>query len=180
MIPRLRELLRNRSGAAAIEFAILLPVALLLLFGTYEVTNAVVTYMKLTAAVDTVGDLVAQQTSVSSAMLDDFYKAEQLVMSPASTSGLGFAVASVTFSLNTTSNTVQATQAWQQTRGSATSMTDAATSSTNLGGNGESVIVTQATYTYNSLLKYVLPKGIVMSQRIYTRPRTAPSIPFTN
>jgi Flp pilus assembly protein TadG len=170
-----KKICRDRSGAAAIEFAILAPVAMLLLFGTYEFTNALVAYMKLTAAVDTVGDLVAQQTGVTDATIDDFYTAEQLVMEPLSASGLGLAVASVTFNSSGTP-----VLAWQKTRGGAVPMTDVVTVSAGLGNAGDSVILAQATYTYNSPIKYLLSKGIPMTERVFTRPRLVPSIPFTN
>jgi Flp pilus assembly protein TadG len=171
---RLRRLFRDRSGAAAIEFGILAPVAVLLLMGTYELTNALVAYMKLTAACDTVGDLVAQQSSIPTATLNDFYTAEQLVMSPLTTNTLGLAIASVTFSSNGTPSVV-----WHQEFGGASQMTNLTTSTVGLGNAGDTVIVAQATYTYTSLLKYVLKTGIPMTERVYTRPRLVTSIAVT-
>jgi Flp pilus assembly protein TadG len=173
---RLRSLIRDRSGAAAIEFAILAPVAFLMFCGTYEITHGLVAYMKLTAAVNTVGDLIAQQKAVASATIDDFYTAEQLVMAPLNTGSLGLSIASVTFD----PTTGKASQAWQETRGTGVLMTDDVTASAGLGNAGDSVIVTQATYTYTSLLKYVLPQGIPMTERIFTRPRLISTIPYTN
>jgi Flp pilus assembly protein TadG len=175
MIQRLIRLLRDRTGTAVIEFALVLPVAITMFCGTFEVSNAIIAYMKLAAAAGTVGDLVAQQSAVHSTDIDDFYTAATLVMKPSSSAGLGLAVASVTFN----PNTGVASVAWQQTRGTGVAMADAAVAAAGLGSPGDSVIVAQTTYTYNSALKYVLPKALVFSQRVFTRPRLVQTIPFS-
>jgi Flp pilus assembly protein TadG len=167
------KLIRDRSGAAVVEFAILAPVALLMLFGTYEITSMLVAYMKLIDAVDVVCDLASQQNIITTASLNDFYTAEQLIMAPLNTNGLGLAIASVTFNAQGTGSL-----AWQQTFGGAAAMTDAVTGAQTLSNPNWSVIVAQATYTYNSPLKYVLHNGITLTERVYTKPRVIGDIPL--
>jgi Flp pilus assembly protein TadG len=53
-------LLHDRSGVAAIEFALIFPVMLLLFIGSFETTNLVLASMKLEASAETAADLVAQ------------------------------------------------------------------------------------------------------------------------
>ena len=173
MISFLRRLWRNLGGTAAVEFAFVLPALLLMFCGVFEVSQALIVYMKVIDVADTVSDLVAQQTGVTSSNFDNYYTAGQLVMTPSIGSGLGIAIASVVFDPTTGKPSV----AWQVTRGGAATMTDAASAATGLGSPGDSVIEAQATYTYTSVLKFVLPKGIAISARVFSRPRVVFTIP---
>jgi hypothetical protein len=49
---RSRNLQHDQSGLAAVEFAIILPIMLLLFLGSFETTNLVLAYMKLEASAD--------------------------------------------------------------------------------------------------------------------------------
>ena len=173
MIAQLQNLLRQRQGIATIEFALIFIAMVLMFFATFEVGSGIIVYMKIIDAADTVSDLVAQQTSVASSDFDHLYIAGQLVMQPDTGAGLGLAVASVTFDPNSGNPTV----AWQVTRGGGSLMSDAAAAATGLGSKGDSVIVAQVTYTYNSALHYFLPTGLAMSSRVFSRPRLVSSIP---
>ena len=171
----MRKLLRHGDGTAAVEFAFVVPILLTLLLGVYEVGNAIIVYMKVIDAADVVSDLAAQYQTVTSTDFDNFYTAGKLVMQPDTGNGLAVAVASVTFDPNTGNPSV----AWQITRGGAGTMPDAANASVGLGSKGDSVIVARATYTYSSLLKYVLPNNLTISSRVISRPRYVNTIPCT-
>jgi Flp pilus assembly protein TadG len=175
MIHLLHNLWRQHGGTVAAEFAVVMPVLLVMLLGVFEVSQALIVYMKVIDVADTVSDLVAQQKQVASSDIDNYYIAGQLVMTPSAGSGLGLAVASVTFDPNTGKPSV----AWQVTEGGAAPMSDAAAAATGLGSPGDSVIEAQATYTYTSPLKYLIPQGITMSSRIFSRPRVVFTIPCT-
>jgi Flp pilus assembly protein TadG len=191
MIQLLRELWRKRGGTASIEFAVALPALLVMFMGVFEVSQALLVYMKVIDVADTVSDLVAQQTKVQSSDIDNYYIAGQLVMTPSAGAGLGLYVASVTFDPATGAAAV----AWEVTRGGAAPMTNAAAdlAATN-APNGplglacpsvsaipcDSVIMAQASYTYNSLLSYLIQKPITMSSVVFSRPRSVLSIPCTS
>ena len=173
------DLAGDASGFVAIEFALLLPVLITIFCGLIEVTQGVIVYMKLASAAETVSDLVAQQQSVSDSSVDDYYTAAQLVMAPAATDGLGLAVASVTFDAANGTPSI----AWQETRGPGVAMNDLTTAVTGLGassasGAADSVIVAEATYTYTSLLQYLLQSPITLTQRDYSRPRLVATVPL--
>jgi Flp pilus assembly protein TadG len=171
---RLRPLAKSRRGVAAVEFALTLPIIIIVFFGAIELSGAVIAYMKLTNAAQTVADLVAQQKQVSAGSLTDYYTASELVMSPL-TGNVGLAVASVTFDATTGA----ASTDWQQTFGGAQAMSNAATAAKGLGNAGESVIVAQATYTYKSLFSYILKTPISMTERAFARPRLAMCVPLS-
>jgi Flp pilus assembly protein TadG len=152
---------------------------LVMFMGVFEVSQALIMYMKVIDVADTVSDLIAQQKSVASTDIDNYYIAGQLVMTPSVGSGLGLYVASVAFDPVTGSPSV----AWSATRGGATAMsnTNAANAAIGLGGACpptstsvvpcDSVILAQATYTYNSILGYLINKAIPMSANVFSRPR---------
>ena len=166
---------KDRLGSAAIDMALILPIMIVMFLGVYEVSQAIFMYMRVIDTADTISDLTAQYRSVATSDLNNFYTAGQLVMSPSPGSGLGLALASVTFD-PTTGN---ASVAWQVTRGGASAMTDAASAAVGLGSKGDSVIEATASYTYTSLFTFVLPHGIRMSSRVFSRPRNVSVIPCT-
>lgn len=57
---RYRAFRKDRGGMAAIEFAIVFPMMLVLYFGIVDVTNLLTVSRKVTLASSTIGDLVAQ------------------------------------------------------------------------------------------------------------------------
>lgn len=57
-----RSLFRNQSGMAAVEFALILPVMVLMFFGAIEVSNLLLADNKLRAAASGAADLVTQDS----------------------------------------------------------------------------------------------------------------------
>jgi len=97
---RLVRLLRDSRATVAIEFAFALPILCLMTFGLYEVTEGVITYMKVVDVANTVADLMGQTTiaagGVGNSDFDNYYVAAQLVMMPSTGNNLGIAIASST------------------------------------------------------------------------------------
>ncbi len=57
---RLMRLLRDRSGTAAVEFAIILPVMLVLYLGAFQASHLIMTKRKVESAAEAVGGIVAR------------------------------------------------------------------------------------------------------------------------
>jgi Flp pilus assembly protein TadG len=191
MIRLLHDIWRKRGGTAAVEFAFALPALLVMFMGVFEVSQALIVYMKVIDVADTVSDLIAQQKQVATTDIANYYIAGQLVMSPSVPAGLGLYVASVTFDPNTGAASV----AWHDTQGSGSTMTNAQaiTLATNPalggacqppltapgGGSCDSVIIAQAAYTYTSALSYLIQTPISMSAYVFSRPRAVFTVPCT-
>ena len=93
---RARRLAPDQSGTVAVEFALLAPIMITLFLCCMEVTNLVMTYLKLNDAVQTAVDLVAlQQNPVATANISDFAVGAQDTMAPLSGANLKLAFASV-------------------------------------------------------------------------------------
>ena len=75
-------LANDGSGVAAIEFAMLLPIMLMLFFGTVIFSSGVAVDRKVTLMARTFSDLVSQNYSVSSTQLQNFFNADTAIMTP--------------------------------------------------------------------------------------------------
>lgn len=79
----LRRQTTQQSGSAAIEFAIVLPVLLLLFFGMVNLTQYIAMKRKVQSAAELIADLVTrQQTTIPASLIDDYFKAVELSFKP--------------------------------------------------------------------------------------------------
>lgn len=100
MISRARRLLsrffQETSAVAAIEFALILPLMLLIYIGTAEGSRLFIMDRKVAVVAGSVGDLVARMDgTISSVTLNDFFKAAEFTMLPYPATGLKQVVSSV-------------------------------------------------------------------------------------
>src|SRR5688500_10579917 len=75
-------MLADRSGIAATEFAVIVPVMLVMFFGTVEISSAVAVDRKVTLMARTLSDLTSQSTSVSDVDLTGFFAASRGILTP--------------------------------------------------------------------------------------------------
>lgn len=179
-----RNLRFDQSGIAAVEFALILPIMLLLFLGSFETTNLVLAYMKLEASAETAADLVAQtrvNTVLQSTDFTNITNAAKQVLTPLPTSGtlVKIAFASVTY------NTGSAVIDWHTEVNSATPITTANipnnASLANLGnqasGSADSVIIVTLTYSYSSPSTYMLSSSYTLTELAFNRPRYMNCVP---
>lgn len=79
---RSRGFLGDSAGAALVEFAIMLPVLLLLLFGGVEIGRFVLLNQKLNRLSMNMGDLVSRSETISVAELTEIFKAPAFIITP--------------------------------------------------------------------------------------------------
>lgn len=85
----LRRLRLAEAGTAAVEFALVLPIMLILYMGSVEVSAVISMDRKLQSVAGSLGDLVARSdTTIPAATLTDYFKAAAGIMTPHSTDGL--------------------------------------------------------------------------------------------
>jgi len=92
----LLRLQREASGVAAIEFAIIFPLLLLLMVGIYDICAGVVAYRKATIAARSVAAITALTPAVTTGSSDDAFKAAGLVMGGLTDSDKGVFIYKVT------------------------------------------------------------------------------------
>ena len=76
------DLLADRRGLAAVEFAFILPVMMVMLFGTVEFSSAIAIDRKVTLMARTLSDLTSQATTVADGDLTNFFTASIPIMYP--------------------------------------------------------------------------------------------------
>lgn len=95
MRTRLRAFRRDVSAVAALEFAIILPVMLLLYMGMTQVTIALNIDRKVTLLSRTVADLVGREGTLTTAQMNDIIAAAANVLAPYDATGLRIVLSSV-------------------------------------------------------------------------------------
>jgi len=84
-----------RDGMAIVEFALLVPVLLLLYLGTVELTNVLRQARKIDILSRTIGDSLSQRTRPTTAEIEDIFRAAAIVRAPYGTDGIGITVSAV-------------------------------------------------------------------------------------
>jgi Flp pilus assembly protein TadG len=79
----LKRFRHSQVGSAAVEFALILPIMLLVYIGTVEASTLISMDRRVQAVTGTVGDLVARSsTTITGAQLRDYFRAATGVMTP--------------------------------------------------------------------------------------------------
>jgi Flp pilus assembly protein TadG len=162
----MKTIMRQDGGVVATEFALILPVLLLVLMGVIELTNALQAERKLLNATQTVADLIGQKTDLTTAQLDDIYLAANLTLAPLSTLGYTIGVSSVRFDDLTGDPVVD----WSGTYNGGT-VTEPLVKAVGRGEPGASIIIVSSTYLYRPLIKLIIPVDLTLKETSYVRPR---------
>lgn len=164
----------DQAGAVAVEFALILPVMLIMFFGSYEISNLLLADMKLTAAAQAAADLVATTPYLQASDFTDVTNAAAQVMTPFPTATqLKSAYASVTYSTGVPKIDWHVEQNGASPLSMGTIPTGA--DMTQLGGttygSTDSVIVVELQYSYTAPISYVLKGNWTLTEAAFVRPR---------
>src|ERR1700691_255060 len=160
-------LMEDRRGIAATEFALILPVMLVLFFGTVEFSAGVAVDRKVTLMARTLADLTSQTLSVANSDLTNFFNASNAIMTPYS----GTPTQATVSELYVDPSTLQARVEWSQ--GAAPrAIKSPVTIPTALAVGGTYLIFSEVSYVYVPVVDYRMANvGITLSDVAYTRPR---------
>lgn len=171
----LSRLAGDERGLSAIEFALLAPILIAFYFGMAEFCQGYMAQKRMGHVSAMVADLVAQEEVVTVANLDDIFDIGGLIMKPFSTTALKQRVSSVTRTAGV------AKVVWSRGDGmAARAVNEVIVLPTDLIANGESIIVSEATYDYDSPADYLMPGITRFSHIYYLRPRTVDSVTCSN
>jgi Flp pilus assembly protein TadG len=164
-----RRLARERRGVSAVEFALLLPFMLTLYLGGTEITQAITIKRKTTIVTRTIGDFVAQSSTINNAQMTNIMNATKAVVSPYSQSKLKIVVTSV--GIDAANN---ATVVWSDATANATAKTPGTTVTLPTGLNAfpnTTVIWTEAEYVYTPAVGWLITGNMPLGDHMYMRPR---------
>lgn len=172
-------LIADRRGVSAVEFALIAPVMILIYFGLTEFSQAYMAQRRTGHTAAMVADLVAQGDKTSPTAIQPVFAIGQMIMKPFSADPLAIRVTSVTMGANG-----QATVDWSLSSketilkrlGKASPIADLPPG---LIATGESLIIGETQYKYQSAIKDILPEAIIFERTYYLRPRTVNQVVCT-
>jgi Flp pilus assembly protein TadG len=166
---------RDDSGVAAIEFAMIVPLLLLMLFGITDVANYFAVDRKTSQVAQMVSDLTSRYTAVQESDVTNFFAIAGAMVTPYDKNQLKATIHQVYLDPNTKTAKV----VWS--RGSAPLSKNALYSvpaglvGKDASGNwlaNQYLIVGDVKYTYVPTIGWVLPKaGVTASEIAFTKPR---------
>lgn len=169
---RHRFFLAATGGIAAVEFALVLPVLVLMFLASVDAGRAIAIYMKVRAATYTLDALTNQYQTIQSTDVSSITGATSLVLAPYSTAPLGITISQI--SVNSASS---ATVSWSYSQ-NGSALTQGATVNVPSGFSTCTsypcyLIYGQVSYSYSPLFGYFTPSAINLSDSLYVTPRNS-------
>ena len=165
---------KDARGAAIVEFALVMPMLIILYLGGFAVSQAVGTWRKVSDATAQLANVAAQYTTMQSSDAQGIMAAASQIMSPYATSSLSEVLTLVSVSAGGT-----ATVTWSQAYNGGTALTKGAsvTLPPNMLLPGMSVLWVQTKYAYSPVVGASIVPAMTMNDQIYSAPRSSASIP---
>ena len=166
----LHALWRDQHGVSAVEFALLLPVLLLMYIGTVEIGNLLTATRRVETVASTAADLTAQVKQVSTTDVTDIFAASSSILTPYPATPLRMVLSSVVADNN--NNGVVAWSCASKGAARAAGSSYALPSGTTVANS--SVIVAEITYAFTPILdlkKIFSPGALNLQRTYYERPR---------
>lgn len=168
----------NTRGMVAVEFALIIPLMIMIYFGTIETTNAMTASRRVTNVAQTAADLTAQAASVDTSDINDIFAASTAILTPFPASAIKITITSV---VANSSNAT--TVGWSKAYGTgatALSTGKAVVLPAGLTTANSSVVMVTVTYTYTSPIATYITGPIVMTETAYLKPRRSVSVAFSS
>ena len=178
---------RDADGLAAVEFALILPVLITMLFGMGELSLALFARTDIAQIASTVADLVAQESAPATADITNVYNAANTILYPyypnLSSAKPTIRITSVIFDTTTNSTTVGKV-AWSCTQAGSGALTPTTRANNTtmtftqpLLSSGGSVLMVEVAYLYASPTSQVVLGSYTFTDQFYTKPRRVGQIP---
>lgn len=172
--------LGDAQGAAAVEFALIMPLLLLLFLGTIEASTLITVDRRINVISGTVGDLVSRWDPDAGAIpgseLTDYFRASEGIIYPYPTTGLKQVVSFVEVAANGTTK-VKWSCAYNggTKRAKNSAYASLPTHMNQLARNGW-VVASETSYSYRPVLGMVFTEALHLYQESFYLPRYASDI----
>jgi len=164
---------------SAVEFALIVPVLLLLAVGTAEISNALTIYRRTSTVASTAADLTAQVKTITGPEIQDIFSASTGILDPFPTTPLRIVLSSVVADNNNDGKV-----AWSCAKnGSPRAVNSSYSLPVGLTAPGTSVIVAEITYSFTPMLNLTSiysPGSFNMTRTFYARPRRSLTVNKTD
>jgi Flp pilus assembly protein TadG len=170
---RMRRFARATGGLAALEFAIVLPMMVFLLFGSIELIDMVIANRRVQNVAASVADVISRDTSVSDDEITGLWRATEVLMYPESVTTLRTRVSSISIIDTSTARVV-----WSEGHGLTARV---ANTTVDLPDQmmipGTSIIYAETEYDYVPVIGILQDDNIRMIHDAYRRSRLIDPIP---
>ena len=177
LFARAARLAADVRGVAAVEFAIMVPVLLVIYLAGFELSQGMATYRKMSDATVELANVATQYTTMGSLDVASVFNASSQIMSPYPTQNLGIVLSEVTTDTNSNAKVT-----WSCAYNGATALTagQAITLPTGLAQPGIplSYMLVQTSYRYVPVAGANFMAAIPMTDQIFMQPRSSPNIPL--
>ena len=168
----LRRLGRDIRGVAAVEFAFIAPVLIVMYFAIAEFTQAMIVKRRVSHVASTIGDLTARTTQVATSDTTDIFTVAQAIMTPFPTGALKMRITSITANA---SNVAKVD--WSDgSNWSGAAVGSTVTVPTGVITANQSVIRAEVQYVYTPPLHMVMSSSVTFNQTYYLRPRLSDKV----
>jgi len=156
---------KQDDGLAAIEAALVFPLLLTMLMGTYDLGNAILANTKVVRASQVVADLVTRKRATNNTEVLEAIEAGKLALEPLNTGSFGVDIASIEFDDEADSSII-----WRRTVNmtpdpSVLNRVEA------LAEENAGVVVVSVRYTYQPFFAHFLTGDISMMETAFARGR---------
>jgi Flp pilus assembly protein TadG len=162
---------RDVRGVAAVEFALVVPVLIICYMGLAEFCQAYMAQKRAQHTTSQIADMVARAPDTSRAEIDAIFDVGSLIMQPFPEAPLALRVTSITRGADGIARVD-----WSRGRGMPV-LTGVQTVPAGLIANGETIIMGETRYGYDSPMDRLLPGTTDFGGRHYLRPRLTDRIP---
>jgi Flp pilus assembly protein TadG len=160
------------GGLAAAEFAIMAPVMISMYFGVTELSDGYTASTKVTTVASTAADLVAQESTVCNAEMNDVFAALNTIMFPYALNNMQIVVSSL---IDGGNGTVKV--AWSDAQNTSPRTVNSVVSvPAGLVAVGGSVILAEVSYSYSSPTGHLIYGSVPLGDKFYLHPRRVAQI----
>jgi Flp pilus assembly protein TadG len=170
---KLRGFTGAKRGLAALEFAIIAPMMIFLLFGSVDLLDVLGANKRAQNAAASLADVVARDTEVSNDEVTGLWSALDVLMFPDDAGDMNVRISSVSIVNSSTARVV-----WSEGHGMSPRQVDSTvTLPAQMMTPGSSVIMAETIYDYDAPLGFLYSGTVHMSHDAYRRSRMVDPIP---
>jgi Flp pilus assembly protein TadG len=190
------DLMENCRGNSAVEFAVIVPIMLVMFFGTIELSSGVAVDRKTTLVARTLSDLTSQlpptlpstAPNVTDSYIQNVFTAAIAIFQP-----YAAPTATATISQIYVDKNLKATIQWSKAATFGAGATQATLASSSRSANDvvttlvpagllvkqTYLVLSEVSYVYTPAVGYVMKTGITLKDSAYTRPRQFSCLTYT-
>lgn len=163
-----------KKGNAALEFAIIAPMMIMLLFGSVDLLDVLNANKRVQNVASSLADVTARDTEVSDAEIAGLWSAVDVLMFPSSGDAVNIRISSISIESASIARVVWSEGHGMEARQPGTTVDDLPAAMMN---PGTSIILSETTYEYDAPLGFLLEDGVTLEHQSYRRSRLVDPIP---